>query len=76
MNTTHNNVNFINHINSKIPSSAVIDTETINTHDLLYQCSNHGPGFPFDVFRIKAFSDEPHFPKIINIKLNPNEYVV
>ena len=66
----------MNHINSKIPNSYVIDTETINTHDLLYQCSNHGPGFSLGAFRIKALSDEPHFPEIINIKLNPNEYVV
>ena len=57
--------------------SAVIDPETINTHEFCYQCSIHGPDCLFGKLRIKDFNDEPHFSiKQINIKSNLNEYVI
>ena len=36
---------FLNHISGEIPRSVVIDLETINPHELCYQCSKHGPDF-------------------------------
>ena len=45
INTTPKNVHFKNKINGKIPRSVVIDSETINPHDLCYQCYKHGPDF-------------------------------
>ena len=43
--TTHNNVNFKNQNNGKIPSSSVIYQQTMNSRDLCYQCSKHDPDF-------------------------------
>ena len=63
INTTHDNVTFLNQINFKIPRSGVIDPETINPHDLCYKCSKHGPDYLFYKFRIKDFNDEPNFPQ-------------
>ena len=62
MNTSHNNVHFLNQINGKIPRSGVIDPETINSHDFCYQCSKHGLDCLFGKLRIKYFNDEPYFP--------------
>ena len=45
INTTHNNAHFKNKIIEKIPRSGVIDTETINPHDLCYRCFKPGPDF-------------------------------
>ena len=54
--------------------SGVIDPETINPHELCYQCSKYGPDCLFGKLRIKYFNDEPHFPqKSKNIKSNQNE---
>ena len=55
--TTQNNVNFLNQIISKIPRSGVIDKQTINSQDLCYQCSKHGPCFLFDKLRIMDSRD-------------------
>ena len=38
-------MHFSNQINGKIPGSGVVDPETINPHDLCYQCSKPGPDF-------------------------------
>ena len=48
-----------------MPRSGVIDQETLNTHELCYQYSKHGPYFLFGKLRIKYFNDEPHFPERI-----------
>ena len=53
---------FYYQINGKIPRSCVIDPETINSHDLCYECSKHGPDCLFGKLRINDFNDEPHFP--------------
>ena len=60
--TTQNNVDFLNKINGKITSSGVIDQETINPHGLCYQCSKDGLYFLFGKLRIRYSRDEPHFP--------------
>ena len=57
---------FLKKINEKISRSGVIDTETINFHDLCYQCYKHGTDCLFGKFRIKGFIDEPSFPDIYN----------
>ena len=44
----------------------VHDQETINPHDLCYQCFKYGPYFLFGKLRIKDFRNEPHFPGKIN----------
>ena len=59
--TTHNNVNILNQNNGEIPSSGVIDPETINPHDLCNQCSKHRTDCLFGKLRIRGFNDEPHF---------------
>ena len=64
INTSHKNVHFKNRINGGIPRSGVIDPETINPHDLCYQCSKHGTYFLLGKWKIKDFNDEPHFPNI------------
>ena len=43
--------------------SNVIDPETINYHDLRYQCSKYGPDYFFGLLIIKNINDEPHFPE-------------
>ena len=45
-----------------IPRSGVIDQETINSHELYYQCSKDGPDFLFGKLRIRDSRDETHFP--------------
>ena len=35
----------LNQINGNMPRSGVIDQETINPHDLCYQCPKDGPDF-------------------------------
>ena len=62
LNTAPKNVHTRNQINGEIPRSGLIDTETINPHDLYYQCSKHGPDFLFRKMRIEDFNDELHFP--------------
>ena len=52
----------LNQITGESPMSGVIDPETINTHDLCYQCSKHGPDCLLGKLRIQNFNDEPHFP--------------
>ena len=56
-------VYFNNQVNWEIPSIGVIDPETINTHDLCYQCSKYGPDCLVGKLKIKDFNDEPHFPE-------------
>ena len=58
---THKNVNFLNHINGKIPGNGVIDQKKINPHDLCYQCSKYGPDFLFVKLIIRDSIDEPFF---------------
>ena len=60
-------MHFSNQINGKIPGSGVVDPETINPHDLCYQCSKYGPNLLFVKLRIKDFNDEPHLTKIIKL---------
>ena len=43
----------LNQIIGKISRSCVTDQEKINTNDLYYQCSKHGPDCLFGKFRIK-----------------------
>ena len=50
-----------------IPRSGVIDPETINTHDLCYRCSKHGPDGLFGKSRIRDFNYELNFTEIINL---------
>ena len=54
---------FKNKINGEITKNDVIDTETINSCDLCYQCYKHGPDCLFGKFRNKYFNDKPYFPK-------------
>ena len=61
INTSHHNVHYFNQNIGKIPRSGVIDTETINPHDLCYQCYKHGPDCLFGKLSIKDFNDEAHF---------------
>ena len=63
----------INQINGKIPTSDVIDPETINSHDLCYQCPKHGPDCLLGKSRINYFNDEPHLPKTIKLILSQIE---
>ena len=68
-------ISFKNQINEKIPRSGVIDQETINPHDLCYQCSKYGPDLLFGKSRIRNSIDKPHFTAKIKlsssqIKLN------
>ena len=51
----------LNQIIGKISRSCVTDQEKINTNDLYYQCSKHGPDCLFGKLRIKDFNDGPHF---------------
>ena len=39
----------------------------INTCELFYQCSKHGPDLLFGKSEIKDFNDEPHFPERIKL---------
>ena len=61
---------FKNQTNEKIPRIDLIDIETINPHDLCYQCSKHGADFLFGKLRIKDFN----VPKIklISIQIQMN----
>ena len=74
--TTHNNVHFLNQIIDKISRSGVIDTETINPHDLCYQCSKHCHNFYLLNRGLIIVMMNHILPKKINIKSNTNEYVV
>ena len=65
INTKHNNVYFKNQINGDIPRSGSIDPDTINPHDLCYQCYKHGPDCLFSKLSIRGLNDEPHFPEKI-----------
>ena len=60
INTSHNNVHFLNQINGEIPRNGVIGPETINPHDFCYQFSKHGPDCLFGKLRIKDYNYEPH----------------
>ena len=53
---------FKNQINEKIPRSGVIDQQTINPHDLCYQCSKDTPEFLSGKLIIRDCIDEPCFP--------------
>ena len=64
---THNNVHFLNQINGKIPRNGVIDKNTINPHDLYYQCSKDGPDFLFVKLGIRDCGYEPLFPEKIKL---------
>ena len=43
--TANKNVYFLNQMNGNITRSDVIYQQTINPHDLCYQCSKDGPDF-------------------------------
>ena len=43
--TTHDNIHFLNQMNGKIPRSGVIDQQRIIPHELCYQCSKDGQDF-------------------------------
>ena len=57
----------LNPINGEILMSGIIDPETINPHDLCYQCSKHGPDCLFCRLMIKDFNDEPNFTERIKL---------
>ena len=60
INTKNKNVHFYNQTNVNITRSGVINQETINTHDLCYQCSKDVPDFLFGRFSNRYSRDEPH----------------
>ena len=63
INTTHNNVHFLNQINGDIPIIGVIDQETINPRDLCHQCYKYGSDFLFGKLGMRGSIDEPYFPE-------------
>ena len=68
---------FLNKTNRNISRHSVIYQQTINTHDLCYQCSKYGSEFLFYKLTIRSSRDEPHFmKKKKTLMSNPNEYIV
>ena len=66
---------FFLQINGKIPRSGVINQETINPHDLCYQCSKYGPDVLFCKLRIRSSRYDPCLPskiKLLSIQINMN----
>ena len=64
-------------MNVKIPSSGVIDQETINPHDLCYQCSKYGPDFLFGKLRMIDFRYETCFTskiKLLSSQIKTNAF--
>ena len=62
INTTHKNSCFNNQLKGNIPISSVVDQQTINPHNLFYQCSKYSPEFLFGKLRIRGSRYEPCFP--------------
>ena len=54
--STHKNIK-LHQINGNIPSTVIIDQQTINPHDLCSQCSKDGTGFLFGKSRIRDCRD-------------------
>ena len=67
INTTHKNSCFNNQLKVNIPISSVVDQQTINPHNLFYQCSKYSPDFLFSKSRIRDYRNEPHFPTKIKL---------
>ena len=74
INTSHNSVQVLNQINGKIPSSGLIDTETINLHDFCYQCYKHGPDCLFGKYVLRISMMYHIFPikKLISSQIKIN----
>ena len=47
--------------------SSVIYQQTINPHDLFYQCSKDGPEFLFGKLSIRGYRDDPYFTAKIKL---------
>ena len=60
--TTQNNFHSKNQINGNISRSGAIDQESINPHNLCYQCYKYGTYFLFSKLRIRDIKYEPCFP--------------
>ena len=49
-----------NKITGEIPRSGAIGQQTINPHDLFYQCSKDSQDFLFGKLRVVDYRDESH----------------
>ena len=66
INTTNENVYFLNQVRGKILRSGTIDPRIGNTNDFCYQCSKYGSDFLFWKLRIRDKRDELFPPIKIN----------